>query len=107
MGVAPDRVEVELGDLAGGGVTKLGPPVAHVDAEERGEAVEVAVAVLVPDVRPLAADDDRNLVLGVVAAHPGEVHPEVLSGQLLQVAASGRGRGGARGCHRLSFSVYE
>ena len=35
--------------------------VAGVDAEQRREAVEVAVAVLVPDVGALAADDDRHL----------------------------------------------
>ena len=59
--VAPERVEVELLDLAGGGFAELGAAVAGVDAEEAGEAVEVAVAVLVVDVAALAADDDRDL----------------------------------------------
>ena len=53
VGVAPERVEVELFDLAGGGLAVLGAAVAGVDAEEAGEAVEVAVAVLVVDVAAL------------------------------------------------------
>ena len=77
VGVAPERVEVELFDLAGRGLAELGAAVAGVDAEEGGEAVEVALAVLVVDVAALAADDDRDLVVGAVGAHPREVHPEM------------------------------
>jgi hypothetical protein len=61
--------------------------VAGVAAEQRAEAVEVAVAVVVPDVGALAAGDDRDLVLVVVAPHSREVHPEVLAGDLLQAGA--------------------
>ena len=67
MGVAPERVEVELLDLARGGLAELGAAVAGVDAEQAGEAVEVALAVLVVDVAALAADDDRDLVVRAVA----------------------------------------
>ena len=59
---------------------ELGAAVAGVNAEEAGEAIEVAVAVLVEDVAALAADDDRDLVLVAVGAHPREVHPEMSSG---------------------------
>ena len=45
--------------------------------------------MVVPDVGALGPGDDRNLVLGVVAAHPREVHPEVLAGRLLQVRPRG------------------
>src|SRR5439155_16830025 len=66
-----------------------------VHAEERRQAVEVALAVLVPDVGALAAHDDGQLVV-LVGAHAREVHPEVLAGELLQFAlrAGHRGRRG-------------
>ena len=84
VGVAPERVEVELFDLAGGRLAVLGAAVAGVDAEEAGEAVEVAVAVLVVDVAALGAGDDRDLVAGAVGAHAREVHPEMSLRQLLK-----------------------
>src|SRR5439155_17236946 len=51
--------------------------VADVDAEEPGERVQIPLAVRVLQVAAFAADDDRD-VLGLVPAHAGEVHPEVL-----------------------------
>jgi hypothetical protein len=48
--------------------------VADVDAEQRREAVEVAVALLVPDMAALTADDDRDVVVGI-GPQPREVHP--------------------------------
>ena len=54
VGVAPQRVEVELLDLARRRFAELGAAVAGVDAEEAGEAVEVAVAVVVVDVAAVA-----------------------------------------------------
>jgi hypothetical protein len=98
MRVAPDRVEVELLDLPRGGLAQLRAPVAGVDAEERGEAVEVAVAVLVPDVGALAANDDRDLrsVEGPVSR---EVHPQVAFGEFLEARLGRRGpRSGGRHC---------
>src|SRR5690606_301533 len=68
--------------------------VAGVDAEQRGQAVEVAVAVLVVDVAALGAGDDRNLVLGPVAAHAREVHPEVPARESLELGLYGLRRGG-------------
>jgi hypothetical protein len=93
VSVAPVRGEVELADLGRHRVADLGPAVAGVYAEEAREAVEEAIAVLVPDVRALAANDDRHLVLGVVAAHAGEVEPEVTQRLFLE-ARSGRCRAG-------------
>ncbi len=63
----------------GGGVGELGAPVAELAHEEPGEAVEVALALVVPDVGALAAHDDRHVgvVVGGVAR---EVHPEVVLG---------------------------
>ncbi len=98
MGVAPQRVEVELLDLARRRLAELGAAVAGVDAEEAGEAVEVALAVLVVDVAALAADDDRDLVVGAVGPHPGEVHPEMAFGQLLEAGVHSVRRL-RRGCH--------
>ena len=89
VGVAPQRVEVELLDLARRRLAELGAAVAGVDAEERGEAVEVAVAVLVVDVAALGAGDDRDLVAGAVGAHAREVHPEMTHGELLEPGVDG------------------
>src|SRR5512132_485760 len=101
MGIAPHRDEVELANLGGHRVAELGPAVAGVDAEERREAVEVAVAVVVPDVAALAAHDDRDFVLRAERTHPGEVHPEIALGQLLEGAclSLGRVRGAGGCCH--------
>jgi hypothetical protein len=66
-----------------------------VAAEEAGEAVEVAVAVLVIDVNAFAARDDRNRMVSVVASHASEVQPQVPSGHLLEVLA-GCGPAGGR-----------
>jgi len=77
VGIAPHGDEVELADLGGHRVAELAAAVAGVDAEEGGEAVEIAVVVVIPDVAALPADDDRHLVLGPEGAHPREVHPKV------------------------------
>ena len=95
--VAPDGEEVELRDLARRGVAELRPAVAGVDAEEGREAVQIAVALLVPDVGPLAADDDRDVGV-VVGAVPREVHPQVALGELLEIRGGGR-HGCAGSCH--------
>src|SRR5204862_286105 len=68
-----------------------------VHAEERREAVEVALAVLVVDVDALAARDDRHLVLFVVGAHAREVQPQVAAGELLIRAAGRSLLGGGHG----------
>src|SRR4051794_14943004 len=87
MRVAPVREELELLGLAGGGVADVLAAVPGVHAEQRRQPVEVAPAVLVPDVAALAPDQDRHLVLLVVRAHAREVHPEVAAGQLLEPGA--------------------
>ena len=86
--VAPVRVEAELLRLRRRGLAHLGAPVAGVHAEERREAVEVALVVLVVDVGALAAHDDRDLVLLVVRPHAREVHPEMAACLLLELARS-------------------
>src|SRR5215208_6149315 len=86
MRIAPVGVEAELPRLARGCLAELRAAVAGVDAEQRREAVHVAVAVLVVDVRPLASHDQRDLVALVVPAHAGEVHPEMPAGLLLELA---------------------
>ena len=101
--VAPDREEVELGDLPRRGLAQLRPPVAGVDAEQRREAVQVALAVLVPHVRPLAPDDDRHLAV-VVGAVAREVHPQMPLGELLEARVGGR-RGPRAGGGHSSPSV--
>ncbi len=100
VGVAPDRDEVELADLRRHRLAELGAPVTRVDAEESREAVQVAVAVVVPDVATLAADDDRDLVLRAERAHLREVHPEMALCLLLErICLSFGGLRGAACCH--------
>jgi hypothetical protein len=84
MGIRPEREVVEVLGLLDGRFGQLDPAVAGVDAEERGEAVQIAVAAGVPDVAAVAADDDRDLLVAV-AAHPAEMHPEVTLGRVLHV----------------------
>ena len=91
VGEAPRLVEAELRGLGRARRAQLGAAVAGVDAEERGEPVEVAVAALVPYVRTLAPHDDRHLAV-VERAQAREVHPQVALRPLGQVA----GRAGAR-----------
>src|SRR5205814_7519388 len=98
--VAPDGEEVELLHLARGGLAELGAAVPRIHAEQRREPVEVAVALLVPHVRALAANDDRHLA-PVKAPVPGEVHPQMPLGELLEILS--RGGGGCTGrCHLVS-----
>ena len=85
MRVAPRREEAELLGLVGAGLCDIGAAVADVHAEQCAQAVEVAVAVVVPDVAAVALDDDRDLGPVVVRAHATEVHPEVALCQILQV----------------------
>ena len=83
--VAPVGVEAELAGLPRRRVGDLGAAVADVDAVQGGESVQVALAVLVIHVAPLAAHDHRHL--GVrVGAHAREVHPQVALGVALQPA---------------------
>ena len=61
VGVAPDREVGEGAGLAGGGLGQLGAAVADLAGEQPGQAVEVALAVLVVDPDALTADDDRDV----------------------------------------------
>jgi hypothetical protein len=81
--VAPVREEAELLGLRRGGLAQLRAAVTGVDAEQRGQPVQVALAVLVPDVAAVTLDDHRQLVVGV-RTHAREVHPQVPSRELLQ-----------------------
>src|SRR5262249_40333461 len=83
MRVRPVGVEGQLPHLLERRLTDLlAERVADVDREEPGERVQVALPVRVFEIAPVAAHDDRD-VLGRVPAHAGEVHPEVLFGELL------------------------
>ena len=77
VGVGPQREVGQLGRLLGGRLGQLGAAVADLAGEQAGQAVEVALAVLVPHVGALAPHHDRDLVVGSVGAEAGEVHPQV------------------------------
>ena len=86
----PGRAVAEAPHLRGRGVGELGPPVARVDAEERGERVEVAVALAVPQLAALAADDHRQ----ALGAHRPEVRHQVRGGVHPGNRSRRRNRGG-------------
>jgi hypothetical protein len=78
MGVRPVGVERQLAHLRRRGLPHLlAVRVADLHREEARERVEVALPVRVLEVAALAADDDRDLAVAV-AAHAGEVEPQVL-----------------------------
>jgi hypothetical protein len=85
MRVGPVGVEAQLLGLVGARLGDVRPSVADVHAEQRRQPVQIPLAVLVPDVAALPADDDRDLGV-LVGRHPGEVHPQVALGQLLERA---------------------
>ena len=83
VGVGPERVERQFLGLLGGGLGDLLAAVADLGDEQSGQRVEVALALGVVDVGALTPDDDRDVGL-LVGAHPGEMHPQVVAGRLLQ-----------------------
>ncbi len=85
VAVRPDREVGESFRLARRGLRQLSPSVAHLHREQSGEPVEVAPAVAIPDVAPLAALDDRD-VAG--RRQRGEVPPEVTAREVLQIVGS-------------------
>jgi len=99
--VGPQREVRQLAGLLGGGLGELLAPVPELADEQAAEGVEVALALGVVHVGAFAAHDHRD-VRGVVARHPGEVHPQVLARGLLQpgvglVVERGTGAGGPLG----------
>ncbi len=105
MRVAPVGEEAELFCLIGTGLRHIGAAVADVRAEERAEAVEVALAVLVEDVAAVAADDDRDLRPVLIGAHAAEVHPQVALGELLKLGVARLG--GRRHRRALPFFLSD
>ena len=78
MRVGPDGEEGEFLRLPGGGLGEFPAPVTGLNDEEAREAVEVAAALVIPDVGPLAPHHDGHVPLaGLVDGVPGEVHPQV------------------------------
>ena len=81
---APVGEEGQLLHLLVGRLGVLLAAVAGVDAEQGGQAVEVALAVVVEDVAALAAGDDRDLTIGE-RGHLREVQPQMAAGQRVEV----------------------
>jgi hypothetical protein len=95
-GVGPQREERQCLGLLGCRLGKFLAAVAGLDDEQSGQAVEVALALVVEDVDAFAAGDDRRRdALSV----PGEVPPQVpvgLGGQIGRRCLSRIGN-----CHRV------
>ena len=101
--VRPVRVEGQLAHLLQCRLADLlAERVADVDGEEPGERVEIALAVHVLEVAPVAADDHRHVLSRT--AHPREVEPEVVAGSLLEVECSGVGHAAPCGCRAFRYS---
>ena len=89
MRVRPVGVERQLAHLLERRLADLlAERVADVDGEQARERVEVPLAVRVLEVAAVAADDDRHVLVGV-AAHPREVHPEVILCDTLEIDRGG------------------
>ena len=80
--VGPEREVGQLRRLLPRGVGDLGAAVPDLADEQPGQAVQVAPAVVVEDIRPGPAHDHGDVAVGV-GRHPGEVHPEVAFGRVL------------------------
>ena len=80
VGVGPDREVPECRRLVAGGTGQFGAAVAQLADEQSGQAIQVTVALIVPDVAAIAALDDVHAV-DVVLQH-AEVTPEMASPQL-------------------------
>ncbi len=98
MDVRPGVEEAELGRLVGTRLGDVGSAVADVDAEQRGEPVEVPAALRVVHVAPLAANDDGE----VRRSERREAHPEVSPRGGADLLAVGDGVGRGHGCKRAS-----
>ena len=95
VGVGPQREERERLGLLGGGLRQLAAAVPGLHDEQPGQAVEVAAALVVPDVRALALDHDRHGA-GVVGRVAGEVQPQVVAGAVAERALGRRSRASGR-----------
>lgn len=84
VGVGPDREERQLLRLLGGRLGELLAAVTGLHHEQARQAVEVAPALVVPDVGALTADDGGDGRV-LVRRHAGEVHPQVVVRGLAEV----------------------
>lgn len=88
VGVGPHREEGELLALLVRRLGELVTAVTGVDHEQAGEAVEVALALVVVDVGALATHDGGNGRV-LVVRHAGEMHPQVVVRGSAEVLAHG------------------
>ena len=90
--VAVVRVRVQLPHLGGGRIRDLGAAVADVRVPEAAGRVDVAVALVVPEVAALAALEDQ-LAGGLHGVHVGDGMPEMgHAGQPIGAAVAGKRR---------------
>ncbi len=82
MAVGPDGEIPQGGRLIAGRLRQLGATVPQLAHEQAGQAIQVAVALGVPDVAPLTALDHPRAIDLVLQDR--EVAPQVLLGQLRQ-----------------------
>jgi len=79
MHVGPERKEVQLRHLLVGDLCELGSPVADIRQEQPRQSVDVALVVVVDDVRSFSALDDRQVA---TLLELREVDPQMFVGQL-------------------------
>src|SRR6185436_5945948 len=102
MRVGPDGEERELLRLSSRDLGEPTTSVSGIDDEQPREAVEVLLALGIPDVVALALDDDRDPAAVLHDGLAREVHPEVVLGLLLKVEIALRLRDGLfGGGHRV------
>ena len=83
--VRPDRKEREFLGLLRGYLGQALAAVPSVDHEQAAQAVNVLLALTVPNVVAFALHNDGHTVAVLHDRLPGKVHPQVVFGLLLQV----------------------
>ncbi len=100
--VGPQREERECLGLLGHRLGDLLATVTGLHGEQPSEAVEVGPALVVPDPRTLAADDDGHVAGTLLVDRvPREVHPEPVPGPVGQGVVAGLGEGHLADRHRV------
>ena len=85
MRVGPQWEEAELLGLVVGSLGEFFTPIANLDGEQAGKAVNELVSLVVPHVVAFAVGDDGSAAAGEQVVVAGHVHPQVIAQACLKV----------------------
>ena len=101
VGVGPDREERQFLGLFRRSGRQFLAAMTKLPHEQTGQAIEVLIALVVPDVGAFPLDDDGHVSAGVVHRVAREVHPQVLAGSFCHGVVTGLGDVLRCCCHRV------